>query len=182
MLNWIIKSRITAFERKFAYDLSYARELLETDRRAFLAFARAQEGMGKYRKDVPVEVYYAVKLTGVIAEDCGPCTQLGTALALAEGIDPKVVAGIVRGDVDSLRDDVALGVSFARAVLLHAATADELREQIVQRWGKRALVSLAFALTMARVYPTLKYALGYGKTCERVVVGTEQITLHGAAA
>jgi hypothetical protein len=41
----------------------------------------------------------------------------------------------------------------------------------VKRWGRRAVVSLAFAITAARVYPTVKYALGHGKACTRVVVG-----------
>ena len=38
---------------------------------------------------------------------------------------------------------------------------------------KRALVSLAFAVTGARIFPTLKYALGHGRACTRVIVGGE---------
>jgi hypothetical protein len=29
------------------------------------------------------------------------------------------------------------------------------------------------ALTTARMYPTLKYAMGYGKTCSKVIVAGE---------
>ena len=32
---------------------------------------------------------------------------------------------------------------------------------------------VALAITTARMYPTLKYALGYGKTCTRVTVAGE---------
>ena len=39
------------------------------------------------------------------------------------------------------------------------------RDEIVARWGDRALVAISLAMTTARMYPTLKYALGYGKTC-----------------
>jgi hypothetical protein len=53
----------------------------------------------------------------------------------------------------------------------HDAAADAYREAIVKCWGRRALVSLAFAITAARIYPTVKYALGHGKACMRVVVG-----------
>lgn len=180
MLTWLIKNRLSAFERQYGYDASYVRELLAVDTRAFFAFAKAQN-MGKYRRDVPAHVYYAVKLTGVIAEDCGPCTQLGTTMALADGVTPKVLSSVLHGDLDAMSEEVALGVKFARATLAHAPEADELRDAIVARWGKRALVSLAFALTMARVYPTMKYALGFGKACQRVVVGTEQIVVRGAA-
>jgi hypothetical protein len=180
MLTWFIKTRLSAFERQYDYDMSYARELLAVDVRAFMAFAKTN-AMTKYRRDVPAHVYYAVKLTGVIHEDCGPCTQLGTALAIADGVTPKVLASVLRGDVSAMSDEVALAVKFARASLARDVEADAYRDEIVRRWGKRALVSLAFALTMARVYPTLKYALGFGKACQRVLVGGEHVVVRGAA-
>ena len=46
----------------------------------------------------------------------------------------------------------------------------------MKRWGRRALVSVAFAITAARIYPTVKYALGHGKACTRVVVGGTPVT------
>jgi hypothetical protein len=179
MLTWLIKKRLDAFQKKYGYDVSYTRELLETDPRAFWAFVKTQS-MEKYRRDVPAHVYYAVKLTGVIAEDCGPCTQLGVAMATEHGVTPKVLASILHGDVSAMSEEVALGVRFARACLAHDIEADTYRDEIVKRWGKRALVSLAFALTMARVYPTMKYALGFGKACSRVVVGGEHIVVRHA--
>jgi hypothetical protein len=60
--------------------------------------------------------------------------------------------------------------------------ADALRDQIVARWGSRALVSLAFAITAARVYPTIKYALGHGQTCQRILVAGEAIAPHPGSA
>lgn len=181
MLTWLIKKRLDAFQRTYGYDVSYTRELLDVDSRAFWAFVKTQ-GMEKYRRDVPAHVYYAVKLTGTIAEDCGPCTQLGVAMAIEQGVTPLVLASILRGDVTAMSDEVALGVKFARACMAHDLEADTYRDEIVKRWGKRALVTLAFGLTMARVYPTMKYALGFGKACSRVVVGDEHIVVRGVAA
>jgi hypothetical protein len=67
-----------------------------------------------------------------------------------------------------------------RATLAHDAVADEYREAILKRWGPRALVSLAFPITAARIYPTAKYALGHGKACTRVVVGGTTVMFdHG---
>jgi hypothetical protein len=44
-------------------------------------------------------------------------------------------------------------------------------------------VSLAFAITAARIYPTVKYALGHGKACMRVVVGGTPVMFdHGRVA
>lgn len=180
MLSWLIKRRLDAFERTYGYDMSYARELLAIDTRALMAFGKTQ-AMGTYRRDVPAHVYYAVKLTGIIHEDCGPCTQLGVVMATHGGVTPKVIASIVRGDIAAMSDEVALGVKFARASLARDPECDTYRDEIERRWGKRAVVSLAFGLTMSRVYPTLKYALGFGKACSRVEVGGEQIVVGAAA-
>jgi hypothetical protein len=45
------------------------------------------------------------------------------------------------------------------------------RTVILERWGPRAVVSLALMMTTARIYPTVKYATGHGKACTTVVVG-----------
>lgn len=169
MLTWFIRRRLAAFEKKFGYDAGYAHELLEEDLGAFLAFARTT-GMGNYHKGAPAAAIFAAKLTGTLAEDCGPCAQLIVTMALAAGVDGKQLAAVVGGDEAAMTDDVKLAVRFARASLAHDASADEHREEIVRRWGKPGLYSLAFALTVARVYPTVKYALGHGKACQRVVV------------
>jgi hypothetical protein len=60
--------------------------------------------------------------------------------------------------------------------------ADELRAQIVERWSPRALVSLAFAITAARMYPTMKYALGHGRACQRISVGGAVVPVLRQAA
>ena len=71
---------------------------------------------------------------------------------------------------------------FARAVLAHSADADELRAEIVRRFGPRAVLALAFGIMAAQLYPTLKYALGHGKACTRVVVAGQAIPPRRAAA
>ena len=57
-------------------------------------------------------------------------------------------------------------------VLDHARDpiADEYRAEIARRYGERAVVQLALALVASQMYPTFKYALGYGHACSRIVV------------
>jgi hypothetical protein len=181
MLKWLIRRRLDAFEREYGYDVSYARAMLAADTKAILAYAKI-EGMGRYRRDVPPAVWFAVKITGVIAEDCGPCTQLGVTMARRAGVPGAVLAAVLAGDDAAMPEDVRLGVQFARASLAHSPDADPLREQIVARWGERAVIALAFALASAKVYPTVKYALGFGKTCQRVVVDDKPIAVVRSAA
>jgi hypothetical protein len=174
MLSWIIRNRLAAFERTFSYDLSYARDILAADRRAFFALARIGS-ISSYRRDVPRDVYYAAKLVSTLAEDCGPCTQLIVTMGLRDGADPRMLAAVVRGDEAAMTDEVRLGAAFARAALAHDPAADELREDVQRRWGRRALISLGFAIVAGRIYPTLKYALGHGKACQRVLIAGETI-------
>jgi len=180
MMKWFIRKRLAAFEARFGYDTSYMKHVLDTDLGAFLRFARTS-GISSYRKDAPLDLYYAAKITAVVAADCGPCAQLVVGMALADGLPGATVAKIVQGDDAVMTEPVRLGVRFARAVLARDPAADELREQIANRWGPRAVLSLGFALVSSQIFPTLKYALGYGKACQRIVVdGTTIAPRHAA--
>ncbi len=181
MLKWLIRNRLAAFEKKLDYDMSYAREILAIDTKAFFAFSKVMK-LSEYRRDVPLAAYYAAKVVGTLHEDCGPCTQLVVTMALADGVEPGVLSAVVAHNEAAYSEDVALAVQLARAVLAHDPAADELRETIRKRWGPRAVVSLAFAITSARIFPTLKYALGHGKTCQRVVVAGTPIAVAHAPA
>jgi hypothetical protein len=93
---------------------------------------------------------------------------------------PAVLRAVLTDSPDVMPPDVALVWKFTRATLARDAEADEYREAIVQRWGRRGLVSLAFAITSARLYPTIKYTLGHGMACTRVVVGGTPVLFdHG---
>ena len=89
-----------------------------------------------------------------------------------------VIRAILNDDTHAMPEDVLLAYRFANAVLRHDPDADALREQVVAKWGKKGLISLGFALTMARFFPTLKYALGHGRSCVRVKVGNEEVQVH----
>jgi len=172
MLKWFLRRQIAAFERTWNYDASYIREMIDVDPRAMMAFGKVQ-GLSRYRKSVPLEAYCAAGLIAVMAEDCGPCTQLGIDMAQRQGVRPAILRAIVAHDYVAMPEDVALAARFTEATLCHAPEADDLREEVLRRWGKRGLISLAFAILSARMYPTLKYALGHGQACTRLVIGGE---------
>jgi alkylhydroperoxidase family enzyme len=170
MLRWLMHHGATAFERQWNYDASYVHEMIDADPWAAWRFQRATF-LGKYRKDVPPDALAAAAITAVRHEDCGPCTQLSVSMAEREGVDPAVLTAVLTERPEAMPPDVALAWRFARATLDHDPAADECREEIVRRWGRRALVSLTFAIVTARMYPTAKYAMGHGQACTRVMVG-----------
>ena len=172
MIRWFFSRQLDAFQKKWNYDASYAREVLAADPMALIAFMMVSGVLGN-RKGAPPAARFAVSLVAVMDEDCGPCSQLGVDMAIAAGVDPKVIRAVAERDYAAMPDDVVLAVRFAVASLAHSQAADEPREEIVRRWGQKGLVSLAMAMTAARMYPTAKYALGHGKACMRLTVAGE---------
>lgn len=181
MIKWVLRRAIGKFEREWNYDATYVRDMIDASPRAAWLFARAT-AIGQFRRDVPIDAWCAAGITAVRHEDCGPCTQLGVQMAERAGVGPDVLRAVLSDNPEAMPPDVALAWRFTRATLAHDAAADDYREVIVERWGRRALVSLAFAITAARIYPTVKYALGHGKACMRVVVGDTPVMFdHGRA-
>jgi hypothetical protein len=170
MLRWLLGRTVSTFERQWNYDASYLREIIDASPLAAWRFLNAAR-LGSYRRDVPIEALVAAGITAVRSEDCGPCTQLATAMAERQGVRAEVLRAILTDDVAAMPDDAALAWRFTKAILAHDPAADDYRAVILERWGPRAVVSLAFAITTARIYPTVKYAMGHGKACIRVVVG-----------
>ena len=181
MFRWLLRKAIGKFERTWQYDASYMRDIIDVSPRAAWLFARATM-IGRFRRGVPLAAWSAAGITAVRLEDCGPCTQLAVAMAERGGVDPAVLRAVVSDDASAMTPDVALAWNFARATLAHDPAADQYRDAIVSRWGRPALVSLTYAILAARMYPTVKYALGHGKTCSRVVVAGVPVVLdHGRA-
>jgi len=181
MMRWLLRRTIESFERKWGYDASYLKEIVSVSPLAALRFSLATS-LGSYRRDVPDAALFAAGITAVRAEDCGPCTQLAVAMAEQQGVRPETLRALLRDDEAAMPEDVALAWRFTRATLAHDAVADSYRAEIVRRWGPRAVVTLAFAITTARMYPTVKYAMGHGKTCSRVVVNGAPLMIDRASA
>jgi hypothetical protein len=163
---------IRPFERTFSYDAGYLRVLLAASPATFLKFS-VVTGLTP-RRDAPAEALAAAGIVATLREDCGPCTQIGVDIAVKGGVERQVLRAILSGDEAAMGEGAALAYRFARASLdRDMETADPLRDAIVRRWGEKGLVAIALTITTARMYPTLKYALGYGRTCSKVTVAGE---------
>lgn len=177
MIRWLLRTTIKKVERAWNYDASYMHDIIDASPRAAWLFARAA-ALGRFRRDIPLDAWYAAGIISVHHEDCGPCTQLGVTMAERDGVSPAVLRAVLADNPEAMPPDVALVWKFTRATLAHDVSADEYRAAIVKRWGRRALVSLAFAITAGRIYPTVKYALGHGKACTRIVVDGKPLVLN----
>ncbi|HZZ70274.1 MAG TPA: hypothetical protein VFE18_19060 [Phenylobacterium sp.] len=169
MLKFVFTRYLDRFERAWGYDASYMREVLAASPWSLLKFTLGTAA--PQRSAAPPEAFLTAALAGTLSEDCGPCTQIGVDMAAAAGLDPAVIRAVLAGDEAAMGETASLAWRFARASLARdMETCDPLRDEIVRRWGQKALVSLGLALTASRMYPTLKYALGHGKACSKVTV------------
>jgi hypothetical protein len=179
MLKAFLARQLRAFERQWNYDAAYQHELLELSPMSFLKF-----GLGTQAADrtaAPTELLLAAGLYAVMQEDCGPCTQIGVDMARAGGVPDALIRAILAGDEPAMGEVAALGYRFARASLAHDLEADTHRDEITRRWGRKAVAALGLTLVASRSYPTLKYAMGYGKACSRILVDGEPAPLKIAA-
>jgi hypothetical protein len=169
VLKILFRRWLDSFEKSWGYDASYMRYVLETSPATLLKFSFVTGLVD--RKAAPPEALAAAGIAGTLLEDCGPCTQIGVDMAAANGVKPEVLRAILARDEPAMGEAAALAWRFANASLARdMVRADPLREEILRRWGDKGLVAVSFAITTARMYPTLKYALGYGKACSKVVV------------
>jgi hypothetical protein len=179
MLKRFLKRRIGKMEARYGYDASYMRYVLEASLGSAMKFAVVSQLVDA--KAAPAEALAAAKLAGTLAEDCGPCTQIVADMALEAGARPQVVRAVLTGDPAAMGEDAGLVWRFCQASLARdMLAADPLRDEIVRRWGDAGLTAIGLSLTVGRMYPTLKYALGYGKACSKVTVAGEAAALAHA--
>jgi hypothetical protein len=181
MRNWIARRRLRAMRDRYGYDTSYLEMMLRVLPSAFYKFAPLVKAAG-HREAVPVEASFAAKLVGVLAEDCGPCTQLVVDLALEAGMAKDQIEAVLRRDLPAMNSVTILGFLFADAVVRRSGDDNEFRDAIRAQWGEEGVIDLTFALQLGRIFPMLKAGLGYAKECRRVAVEGENVDVVKQAA
>ncbi|ODM74849.1 hypothetical protein A6X20_33735 [Bradyrhizobium elkanii] len=181
MRSFIARRMLRAYSRRYGYDTTYLETMLKESPAAFFKFAGAMKAAA-YRAVAPVEAFYAAKLTGALAEDCGPCAQLVVDMAIGAGMAEQQVTAVLRRDVAAMTADTALGFHFANAIVQRSTDDDACRDAVRARWGEKGVIDLAMALQIGRIFPMMKLALGYARECRRVTVAGHQIDVIKQAA
>lgn len=169
MIRYALNKMLLAMKQRYAYDVRYQQDILQTDLAAFLKFSGFQI-MASHSGNLPAGPLFAARIRAILWEDCGPCSQLVVNMALEAGLQPAIVRAIIEQDLNNLPADIALVLQFTEQVLAHQPQADDLRDKILALWGAKGLITLGFAISSYRVYPALKYSLGYGTACSRILL------------
>ncbi|MGB7047950.1 MAG: hypothetical protein WBD57_06490 [Candidatus Cybelea sp.] len=175
MFKWLVKKQLESFGRKWGYDTAYMAQIVDEAGVGAVLPMQGLQKLGSYRK-VPPDVWYGAALTSGKAADCGPCLQLGVKMAEKE-IKPELIRAILERDYAKCSKESLLGIELALSTVARDGTGGEARAEILRRWGRAGLVSLAYAIVAAQSYPTFKYAIGHGHACVRVKIGNETVPL-----
>jgi hypothetical protein len=182
MRSWIARRTLRAFATRYGYDVSYLLMLLNESPSAFFKFAPLMKASA-HREVVPAEASFAAKITGALAEDCGPCTQLVVDMALEAGMAKDQIEAVLRRDPRAMSDTTRLAFRFADAVVgRRAAEEDEFRDAVRAQWGQKGVIDLTLALQMGRMFPMIKAGLGFAKECRRVTVDGHNVDVVKQAA
>jgi hypothetical protein len=181
MRSFIARRVLRAVSKRYGYDTSYLEYMLKESPAAFFKFAPLMKASA-YREVVPPDASFAARITGAMAEDCGPCVQLVVDMALEAGMAKDQIEAVVRRDTGAMNAAAALGFGFADAVLSRAAHVEQHRQAVRARWGEKGVIDLAMALQMSRVFPMMKAALGYARECRRVTVDGQHVDVIKQAA
>jgi len=181
MRKFIARRMLRAYSKRYGYNTSYLEMMLRQSPSAFFKFASVAKAAA-HREVVPIEMSFAAKLTGAMAEDCGPCTQLCVDMALEAGMAKDQIEAVLRRDVRAMTAAVALAFQFADAVVHRSPEDEAFRQAVHARWGEKGVIDLTMALQMGRLFPMIKLALGYAKECRRVIVAGDQVDVIKQAA
>ena len=178
--RFLARRALKAFAARYDYDVSYMEHMLRVSPAAFSGFAGLTR-LARHREAAPREAFYAAKLVGALAEDCGPCVQLVVRMAQEAGVADTQIEAVLTRERDSMTADTRLGFRFADAVAKRAPEATAAREAVRRRWGEAGMIDLVLALQIGRIFPMVKAGLGFAETCQRVSLGARQVEVAGVA-
>jgi len=176
MLKWVFHRYVRRLERHYGYDAAYLHETIDASLAAAVRFTIMQMAAGYWRADAPRDAWCAAGIAGALVEDCGPCVQIATDIAMEAGMKGETIRALLSGTPTD--PDAQLGFDYGRALLNDSDGLDALRDRIEAKWGRTALLSLSLHAMTGRNYPVLKRAMGHARTCQRVRVGNAEVAVN----
>lgn len=178
MFKWFVHRYVRRMEQRYRYDATYLHELTDASPGAFRRFMTMQMAAGQWRGDAPRDAWLAAGIAGALIEDCGPCVQISSDMAMESGMSGQTIAALLSGGPADA--DAQLGFDYGRALLNGGESLDSLRQTIEGKWGKAALLAISLHAMTARNFPVLKRAMGHARTCQRVRIGKDEVAVNAS--
>jgi alkylhydroperoxidase family enzyme len=169
MLGPIVRWKLGSAEKRLGVKLDYLRHLYAEAPEAFYQFVKVQP-LSAYRKHLPAAPFHIARIVATRHEDCGSCVQTVVNLALQEGVDAAILRAAVYGRPTDLPESLADVYRFAAEVVAASGEEGQYRDRLRSVFGEEALAELGMAIAFARVYPTMKRAMGFAVSCTTTTV------------
>jgi hypothetical protein len=160
--------QIKQFEAHYKYDGTYIHELYEHSPEGFAKFSNFLP-LARHRERLEANEYWVAKLAAIQVADCGECLQLNVRMALEAGVDKYLVQAALDGGA-ALPEDLKAVYRYATSVARNEQLDDELMAWMESRFGKGGLLEFGIAIAAATVFPFIKRAIGYAKSCRLVKI------------
>jgi hypothetical protein len=154
---------IDKFEAHYDYDCNYMRTMRSSSADGFKTFVDFMP-MGQYSKALDNETQWVSRIAAMLTEDCGGCVQLNIKMAIEAGVDKELVRTIILSP-ENLESNLKLVYDYSKSVALNSTDHNELSQEIRKLYSSEQVTEFALAIAAAKVYPTLKRALGEFKSC-----------------
>ena len=163
MISRLFESAIAKREQALGVTLDYLREIAQVSKTGFLKLALLGP-LGNHRKRLPKAAFHLARIVATREEDCGACVQIAVNLAHQDGVPLQYLRATLErhyGELPELLQEVC---EFAESVS-KGWDCPDARAQVKERLGAEGLAELAFAIAAARVFPTIKRAMGHAQSC-----------------
>jgi hypothetical protein len=138
MLTSLLRAAVRRLEKRYDYDAGYLHDLAKASPKALMAFSGVQKLAG-FRQGAPPQALAAASLVATMAEDCGPCVQIGVKISQENGVSPTVLRGVLIGNFSLMGPRPAWPTpSPRRRWSTTLGLADPLRDEVVRAGVPRA--------------------------------------------
>jgi alkylhydroperoxidase family enzyme len=178
LTNWLLQRVVDAIERRVGVPdgLPHLRRMAEIARPLFFKFLRVA-ALAAHHRALPRDAHTVASLTASASEGCGACLQMGINEALRGGVAVGIVRAAATLRAEDLPPPLREVQRFALAIVHRDPDLDAARQVLMSTYGEAAVLELASAVASARVFPTVKRALGLSRTCD--MVRFETATIRG---
>lgn len=160
--------QINQFEAHYKYDGTFMRELLENSPKGLEKFNNFLP-LSAHKEKLGPEDYWVAKLATMQVEDCGECLQLNVRMALEAGISKDLVRATINGG-NGLPTNLKDVYHYAKSVAGHDLVDNDLMARIEACYDKGSLLEFGICIATAKVFPTIKRAVGYTKACSLIKI------------
>jgi len=124
----------------------------------------AAMGMGEYREHLSLDAHHVARISALLGDDCGACTQLGLRLAVEAGVRREILQQLL-SEPESLPELLKLVHEYAFEVGKGNNASLELVGQLREALGDQGFAELSVNVVGIGIYPALRRAIGAETVC-----------------